>query len=73
MGEALAYDQDRMYLDLKGARERLCRAQTFMPVHWRSDAQAALDHIDQLGSSLCPEQWSPDDQPEYPEPKAELW
>jgi hypothetical protein len=26
------HDDDRMYLDLKGALERLCRAQTFVPV-----------------------------------------
>lgn len=58
------YDGDRLYLDLKGARERLCRAQTHVPRYWRSDLQAALDHIDQAGSSLC-RQWSKYDQPEY--------
>jgi len=60
------YDNDRLYLDLKGARERLCRAQVHVPAHWVSDLQAALDHVDQAGSALCP-QWSRDNQPEYPE------
>lgn len=63
MGEG--YDTDRLYLDLKGARERLCRAQTHVPSHWRSDLQAALDHVDMAGSALCPAQWSRFDQPEY--------
>lgn len=57
---------DRLYLDLNGARERLCRAQVSVPTHWRSDLQAALDHIDVVGSAVCPEQWSEHDQPEYP-------
>lgn len=57
------YDADRLYLDLKGARERLCRAQTHVPAHWKSDLQAALDHVDMAGSSLCPQQWSRFDQP----------
>lgn len=61
------YDTDRLYLDLLGARERLCRAQTHVPRHWASDLQAALDHVDQAGSSLCPEQWSRYNQPEYGE------
>lgn len=55
---------DRLYLDLKGARERLCRAQMAVPAHWRSDLQAALDHIDLTGSAVCPEQWSRFDQPQ---------
>jgi hypothetical protein len=59
-------EQDRLYLDLLGARERLCRAQVHVPAHWRSDLQAALDHIDQCGSAVCPDQWSRYDQPEYP-------
>jgi hypothetical protein len=53
-----------IYPDLHNARERLCRAQTHVPRHWISDLQAALDHIDQIGSSLCPKQWSRFDQPE---------
>ncbi|HET7734362.1 MAG TPA: hypothetical protein VFK52_00185 [Nocardioidaceae bacterium] len=57
------YDTDRLYLDLLGARERLCRAQTHVPAHWKSDLQAALDHVDLAGSALCPEQWSRFDQP----------
>jgi hypothetical protein len=56
---------DRLYLNLKGARERLCLAQMLVPPHWSSDLQAALDHIDQCGSALCPQQWSRFDQPEY--------
>lgn len=57
---------DRLFLDLRGARERLCRAQGHVPAHWRSDLQVALNVIDQVGSSVCPEQWSEHDQPEYP-------
>lgn len=64
-----AYDTDRLYLDLKGARERLCRASVHVPAHWASDLQAAIDHVDQAGSALCPGQWSRHDQPEYPEAK----
>lgn len=56
---------DRLYLDLKGARERLCRAQMHVPPHWRIDLQAALDHIDMVGSAVVPDQWSKHDQPEY--------
>lgn len=56
--------QDRLYLDLKGARERLCRAQTVAPRWWTSDLQQALDIIDQAGSALAPAQWSRFDQPE---------
>jgi hypothetical protein len=57
--------EDRVYLDLKGARERLCRAQTFVPRHWKSDLDTAIRIIDEAGSSLCPTQWSRFDQPEY--------
>lgn len=60
---------DLLYLDLKGARERLCRAQTNVPAHWRSDLQAAIGMIDQCGSSVAPDYWSKHDQPEYPEMK----
>ena len=63
---ACPYDADRLYLDLLGARERLCRAQTHVPAHWRSDLQAALDHIDEAGSALCPSVWSRFNQPEVP-------
>lgn len=55
---------DRLYLDLKGARERLCRAQVNLPAHWRSDLDSAVAIIDNVGSSLCPGQWSTFDQPE---------
>lgn len=54
---------DRLYIDLKGARERLCRAQMDVAAHWRTDVQTALDIVDQVGSSQCPEQWSRFDQP----------
>lgn len=57
------YDDDALYGDLHDARERLCRAQTHVPVHWKSDLQAAIDHVDLAGSSLCPRQWSRFDQP----------
>lgn len=57
-------ETDRLYLDLLGARERLCRAQMLVPRHWSSDLQAALDHIDLAGSALCPKQWSRFNQPD---------
>ena len=46
---------DRLYLDLKGALERLCRAQTNMPAWWRADAQQAINIVQEVGSSVCPE------------------
>ena len=58
-------ETDRLYLDLLGARERLCRAQVLMPSRWRSDLDSAVAIIDNVGSSLCPQQWSRFDQPEY--------
>jgi len=58
---------DRLYLDLKGALERLNRAQTFLPSWWRSEAQTAIDIVKRIGSSVCPGQWSKHDQPEYSE------
>ena len=57
---------DRLYLDLKGALERLCRAQTHLPSHWRSDAQQAINIVQEIGSAVCPDSWSTYDQPEYP-------
>lgn len=60
-------DEDRLYLDLKGALERLCRAQTHLPSHWRSDAQNAINIVQEIGSAVCPDQWSKYDQPEYGE------
>lgn len=62
-------DTDRLYADLKGAREHLCRAQVNIPTHWRSDLQTAIDIIDQCGSSVVPDRWSDYDQPEFPEPR----
>jgi hypothetical protein len=58
---------DRLYLDLKGALERLCRAQTHMPAWWRADAQQAIVIVQMIGSAVCPDAWSKHDQPEYPE------
>ena len=58
---------DRTYLDLKGARERLCRAQVTVPAWWRPDLDRAVAIIDNVGSSVCPAQWSESDQPEYGE------
>ena len=58
-------EQDRLYLDLKGARERLCRAQQAAPQWWSSDLQQALNIVDEAGTALCPQQWSRFDQPEY--------
>ncbi len=63
--EPPAYDGDRLYLDLKGARERLCRASVHIPAHWRSDVSQAVRIIDEVGSSLV-SIWSKDNQPEYP-------
>lgn len=57
----------RFYLDLKGALERLCRAQAHLPEHWRSDAQQAINIVQEIGSAVCPGVWSKHDQPEYPE------
>lgn len=60
-------DSDRLYLDLKGALERLCRAQTHMPAWWRADAQQAIVIVQMIGSAVCPDAWSKHDQPEYQE------
>ncbi len=58
---------DAMYLDLKGARERLCRVQTHVtyPDH-RRVLQNALDTIDRLGVFYAPQQWSKYDEPLLP-------
>lgn len=61
------YDEDQLYLDLLGARERLCRAQGYVPTWWMDDLQAALDAIDQVGSAVVPKVWSTSNQPEHPE------
>lgn len=63
----MADEQDRLYLDLKGAMERLCRAQRHVPAHWRSDLGTAIHIIREVGSTLP--QWSRFDQPEYAEPE----
>ncbi len=49
-------EQDRYYLDLKSARERLCRAQTFAPAGDREILQGAVDRIDLVATDLP--QWS---------------
>lgn len=55
---------DRLYLDLKGAHERLCRAQVVVPDWWGTDLDQAARIIETVGSALCP-QWSRHMQPEY--------
>lgn len=57
--------EDQLYLDLLGARERLCRAQTHVPVHWLGTLQDALNCIDLCASSVVPSVWSKHNQPEY--------
>ncbi|MEU4590057.1 hypothetical protein [Micromonospora aurantiaca (nom. illeg.)] len=49
-------DQDRFYLDLKGARERLCRAQTGLNPTDSAILQGAIDRIDLVACDLP--QWS---------------
>lgn len=60
-------DADRLYLDLKGARERLCRAQMSVPTYWRSDLDTVIRIIDEVGSSVVSESWSKSDQPDETE------
>lgn len=57
---------DRLYLDLKGARERLCRAQMHVQPGHRQELQEALDLIDRLGVFYAPAQWSRFDEPDAP-------
>ena len=64
--KARQYEQ-RTFLDLKGALERLCRAQTHLPDHWRSDAQQAINIVQEIDSAVCPGSWSKYYQPEYPD------
>lgn len=60
---------DRLYLDLKGARERLCRAQTHLgDKSARLSLGQALDDIDRVGAVWCPDQWSRFDQPAFDQP-----
>ena len=57
------YDGDRLYLDLKGSRERLCRAQTHIESEaHREQLQVAINAINRVGSFHCP-QWSKYDLP----------
>lgn len=44
-------DEDRLYLDLKGARERLCRAQTHVDPTDSGILQGAIDRIDLVTST----------------------
>lgn len=61
---------DRLYLDLKGARERLCRAQVHVPAHWRDDLDRAVTIVDTVASAVALGQWSRHDQPDYPGPRS---
>lgn len=61
---ANGYTRGDLMADLRNSHERLCRASTHVPAHWKSDLQAAIDHIEQCGSSLLPESWSRYRQPE---------
>jgi hypothetical protein len=55
---------DRTYLDLKGARERLCRVQSHIrSVAHRSLLGEAIENVNRVGVFLCP-QWSRFDDPE---------
>lgn len=49
-------DRDRLYLDLKGARERLCRAQTGLNPTDSAILGGAIDRIDLVACDLP--QWS---------------
>lgn len=57
-------DRDQLYLDLKGARERLCRAQTNASSADRLILGVAIERIDLVGMDLP--QWSRFDQPACP-------
>ena len=50
-------ERDRLYLDLKGARERLCRAQTGLNPTDSGILQGAIDRIDLVAAADLP-QWS---------------
>lgn len=58
---------DRLYLDLKGAWERLCRSQVGLPATHGRMLGEAIERVDSVGAYHCP-QWSRFDQPEVPEP-----
>lgn len=63
---------DWLYLDLKGSREGLCRAQARLGGKPRTKAhrdmlQQSIDNIDTVATVYCP-QWSRFDGPELPEP-----
>lgn len=65
------YDgSDELYLRLKGAREKLCRAQVLLPEVARNSHGKALGRaireIDRVAVFHCP-QWSRFDVPEMPE------
>lgn len=61
---------DELYLRLKGAREKLCQAQTLLPEvanrHHRRALGFAIREIDRVAVFHCP-QWSRFDVPEMPE------
>jgi hypothetical protein len=37
-----------------------------VPRHWSDEVGQAINLIDMVGSAACPDQWSKDNQPEYP-------
>lgn len=65
-------DDDDTYLNLKGAREKLCKAQTLISDcgalgrHARGNLGRAIDLIDAVGAEWCAEQWSRFDRPDEP-------
>jgi hypothetical protein len=61
----MASVEDRLYLDLKGARERLCRASTGLPERHALALSGAVETIDRVAAFHCP-QWSRFDMPELP-------
>lgn len=53
------YDNDDLlYLNLLGARERLCRAEVSVSAQWKDELSKAVQIIDRVGSSVVPNQWS---------------
>lgn len=61
-------DQDRLYLDLKGALERICRAQVNPALPWPEACRRRLDGAAEVikGIGAFLPQWSKDDLPEIP-------
>lgn len=60
----VGYSTDDLYGDLHSARERLCRAQTYvLKADHRNRIGVAVIQIDLVGSEACPDQWSRYDMP----------